>query len=82
MDEADVPAVLRLIEERGIETPIDVNDARYFLSKIDMRPGHAEGMSRWRKSLFLATSRLSSDAADYFHLPRDRTVIMGSRIEF
>jgi KUP system potassium uptake protein len=82
MDEADVPAVLRLIEERGIETPIDVNDARYFLSKIEMRPGHAEGMSRWRKSLFLATSRLSSDAADYFHLPRDRTVIMGSRIEF
>jgi KUP system potassium uptake protein len=82
MDEADVPAVLRLIEERGIEAPIDVNDARYFLSKIDMRPGHAEGMSRWRKGLFLATSRLSSDAADYFHLPRDRTVIMGSRIEF
>jgi KUP system potassium uptake protein len=74
--------VLRLIKEHGIETPIDVDDARYFLSKVDLRPGHAEGMSRWRKGLFLATSRLSSDAADYFRLPRDRTVIMGSRIEF
>jgi KUP system potassium uptake protein len=82
MDEPDVPAVLRLIEEHGIETHIDVGDARYFLSKIEMRPGHAKGMSRWRKRLFLATSRLSSDAADYFRLPRDRTVIMGSRIEF
>jgi KUP system potassium uptake protein len=82
MDEPDVPRVLRLIEEHGVETSIDVNDARYFLSKVDFKPGHAEGMSRWRKRLFLATSRLSSDAADYFHLPRDRTVIMGSRIEF
>ncbi len=38
-------------------------------------------MSRWRKQLFLATARMTADAAEYFHLPRDRTVIMGSRIE-
>ena len=25
--------------------------------------------------------RITADAAEYFHLPRDRTVIMGSRIE-
>jgi KUP system potassium uptake protein len=31
--------------------------------------------------LFLATARLSADAAEYFRLPRERTVIMGSRIE-
>ena len=38
-------------------------------------------MSRWRKSLFLATTHITADAADYFHLPRDRTLIVGSRIE-
>ena len=38
-------------------------------------------MSRWRKRLFLATSRITADAAEYFRLPRDRTVIIGSRIE-
>ena len=38
-------------------------------------------MSRWRKRLFVATARLTADAAEYFRLPRDRTVIMGSRIE-
>ena len=38
-------------------------------------------MSRWRKHLFVATARLTADAAEYFRLPRDRTVIMGSRIE-
>jgi KUP system potassium uptake protein len=38
-------------------------------------------MRRWRKRLFVATSRISADAAEYFRLPRDRTVIMGSRME-
>ena len=37
-------------------------------------------MTRWRKHLFVATSGISADAADYFGLPRDRVVIMGSRI--
>ena len=38
-------------------------------------------MSRWRKRLFLASSHIAADAADYFGLPRERTVIMGSLIE-
>jgi KUP system potassium uptake protein len=37
-------------------------------------------MTRWRKRLFVATSRITADAAEYFGLPPDRTVIMGSRI--
>ena len=37
-------------------------------------------MARWRKQLFFATSRITADAAEYFNLPRDRTVIIGSRI--
>ena len=38
-------------------------------------------MPTWRKNLFIATSRLSTDSAEYFNLPQDRTVIEGSRIE-
>ena len=38
-------------------------------------------MSRWRKHLFLATGKVTADAAEHFGLPRDQTVIMGSRIE-
>jgi KUP system potassium uptake protein len=38
-------------------------------------------MSRWRKRLFIATAQITADAAEYFRLPRERTVIMGSRIE-
>ena len=81
MDEPNVPAVLRLLEKADIECPLEVDEASYFLSTIDLRRGDAPGMSRWRKRLFLATSRITADAAEYFGLPRDRTVIMGARIE-
>jgi KUP system potassium uptake protein len=81
MDQPDVPAVLRQLEKAVLESPIDVSEASYFLSTIDLCRGSSRRLSRWRKTLFLATSRITADAAEYFGLPRDRTVIMGSRIE-
>ncbi|HXY84513.1 MAG TPA: KUP/HAK/KT family potassium transporter [Gaiellaceae bacterium] len=81
MDTPDVPGLLPLICEADIESPLDESDVSYFLSTIDLHRGDAPGMSRWRKQLFLATARITADAAEYFNLPRDRTVIMGSRIE-
>ena len=53
----------------------------YFLSTIALSLGDQPGLSRWRKRLFMATSQITADAADFFELPRDRTVVMGSRIE-
>jgi KUP system potassium uptake protein len=38
-------------------------------------------MARWRKKLFIATSTITADAAEYFHLPRDRTLIIRSAVE-
>ena len=82
MDTPNVPALLPLIREAKLESPLDDGRISYFLSTIEVRRGNTPGMNRWRKRLFVATSRLTADAAEYFRLPRDRTVIMGSRIEF
>ena len=73
--------MLRLAAAAGLECPLEVDEASYFLSTIELRVGDAPGMSRWRKRLFVATSQITADAAEYFGLPRERTVIMGSRIE-
>ncbi len=81
MEDANVPAALALAGEAGLERPIDLDETSYFLSTIEIRMGDAPGMARWRKRLFVATSRLTADAAEYFGLPREATVIMGSRIE-
>jgi len=81
MDQIDVPALLPLIRKADVESPLQESDISYFLSTIALRPGTTPGMSRWRKRLFLATAEITADAADYFRLPRESTVIMGSRIE-
>jgi KUP system potassium uptake protein len=81
MDIPSVPPLLPLIRQAAREGPLDGGKISYFLSTIEIHAGKNPGMSRWRKRLFIATARLTADAAEYFQLPRERTVIMGSRIE-
>jgi KUP system potassium uptake protein len=81
MDTPDVPALLPLINHAEIRGRLEDGQVSYFLSKIDLHMSAQPGLNRWRKRLFLATSRLTADAAEYFVLPRDRTVVMGARID-
>ncbi|MER7250435.1 KUP/HAK/KT family potassium transporter [Kribbella sp. NPDC000426] len=81
MESSDVPAALALLDPAATEGPLDLDNASYFLSKIELRRGKSATMAGWRKQLFLATSHITADAAEYFGLPRDRTVIIGSHIE-
>jgi KUP system potassium uptake protein len=81
MERPNVPAVLRLIDPAETEGPIDLDNASYFLSKLDLCPGPVPTMAAWRKRLFVATSYITADAAAYFGLPLERTVIIGERIE-
>ncbi len=80
-DDIDVPALLPLVRKADVESPLQESEISFFLSTIAIRPGTTPGMSRWRKRLFIATAQITADAAEYFRLPRERTVIMGSRIE-
>jgi KUP system potassium uptake protein len=90
MQQADVPSVLAAIPDESFESPIDFENASYFLSTIDIEiergdgdqrtAKRASGMPRWRRRLFVAIAGLTADAAEYFNLPRGRTVIIGSRI--
>ena len=77
----DVPRLLKLAEERGIEGEIDCDGAVYFLSQISIVPGAHHGLQRWRKHLFIALARNASSPVDYFKLPRERTISIGSQIE-
>jgi KUP system potassium uptake protein len=81
-EEFDVPATLRLIDQAGVESPLEVNEAFFFLSKVELQVSDKPGMSRLRKQLFLATSLISAEPAEYFRLPPARTVILGAQIEF
>lgn len=81
METPDVPSALALLDPATTEGPLQLDEASYFLSKIELRRGKAPVMAPWRKRLFIATSYITADAAEYFGLPRDQTVIMGAHIE-
>jgi KUP system potassium uptake protein len=81
MERPDVPAALRLVDPAVIDGPIDIDNASYFLSKVDLFAGTEPSMAPWRKRLFIAISHMTGDVAGYFGLPLDRTVVVGARIE-
>ncbi|MGI8622008.1 MAG: potassium transporter Kup [Solirubrobacteraceae bacterium] len=80
-DDIRVPEVLRLCAADGLERPIDVEGASFFLSRMTIVPTRDKGMARWRKRLFVGMARNASDATEYFALPVDSVVTMGSHIE-
>jgi KUP system potassium uptake protein len=81
METPNVPRTLQLLEPEETEGQISVDEASFFLSKIELAKGDEPTMARWRKRLFIATSYVTADAAEYFGLPLERTVVMGERIE-
>jgi KUP system potassium uptake protein len=81
----DVPKALARALENA-EVDVDLDDASWFLSTIEVRRGSSDRpkqitLPRWRRALFTATAHMTTDAARAFELPRDRTVVMGARIE-
>jgi KUP system potassium uptake protein len=81
-DDMNVPRLLRLSVKRGLETEVDLDNPTYYLSQITIIPSdEAEGLARWRKKLFVAISRNSASPVEYFRLPGNRVVTMGSHIE-
>ena len=78
----DVPALIRQIAEAEVESPVDVRNASFYLSRVELLAGDGSGMRRWRKRLFLATALIAAEPANYFRLPRERTITIGAEIEF
>ncbi len=80
-DPPDVPRLLDLAREQGIEGDVDPATAVYFLSQVSIVPTGEPGMWGWRKRLFVALARNAASPVDYFKLPGDRTISVGSQID-
>ncbi len=80
-DEQDIPATLRQARKRGGELDVDPATATYFLSRVTLHRGDSRAMPRWRKRLFIGLAHNAANPAEYFHLPDDRTVVVGNHLE-
>jgi KUP system potassium uptake protein len=80
-DPTDVPHALLSARARAFD--IDPMRTSYFLSRETVVPVIRDGaaMAPWRERLFAAMVRNAGDAADYFNLPTNRVIELGTRVE-
>jgi KUP system potassium uptake protein len=56
-------------------------EVSYFLGRERLIPSDHPGMALWREHLFGAMSSNARNATDFFQLPTDRVVELGSQVE-
>jgi len=79
MDTPDVPQALTLAEAQGLKVP--AFETSYFLSRETVVPTPGIGMAGWRERMFAALSRNARSAAEYFRLPDNTVVELGTRVQ-
>ena len=79
MDEPDIPKALEQCSGQGLG--IDQGAISYFLSREIVVPTPGSGMAHWRESLFATMSRNAGSVADFFRLPHNCVVELGTRVQ-
>jgi KUP system potassium uptake protein len=80
-DSQDVPKALLWAQGKLPEADLDPDDARYFLSSLRLSPADVPRLKTWRKQLFLWLAHSAANRTSVFHLPPERTIIMGGQLE-
>ena len=79
MDTPDVPEALALAAHHGLAAPSF--ETTYSLSRETVVPTPGSGMARWREMLFAAMSRNASGIIEFFRLPDNAVVELGTRVQ-
>ena len=79
METPDVPKALELGEAHGLKIP--PFETSYFLSRETVVPKPGPGMMQWRERLFAAMSRNAGSVAEFFRLPDNTVVELGTRVQ-
>ncbi|WP_375426876.1 potassium transporter Kup [uncultured Sphingomonas sp.] len=79
MDQIDVPAALRKVHECGAD--FRMVDTSFFLSRQTLLASERPGMAIWRERLFAWMLRNAESAMEFFRLPPNRVVELGSQVE-
>ena len=80
METPDVGLALELCGPSGLQ--LEPMDVTYFLSREKIVPSlHAEGIALWRNKVFAAMARNAGDITDFFNIPTNRVVELGTRVQ-
>lgn len=79
MQEADVPAALKRVHGCGAD--FKMMETSFFLARQTLLPSARPGMMIWREKLFAWMLRNAESAMEFFRLPTNRVVELGSQVE-
>jgi KUP system potassium uptake protein len=79
LEETDVPAALKKVETCG--EPFEMMKTSFFLSRQTLIASAKPGMAIWREKLFSWMLRNAASAMEFFRLPTNRVVELGSQVE-
>ncbi|MBL8539133.1 MAG: potassium transporter Kup [Betaproteobacteria bacterium] len=79
MEAPNVPAALECC--RSSEFPVDLRQVSFFVSRETILPSLQPGIAVWREKLFALMSRNAQNATDFFRIPTENVVELGTQVE-
>ncbi|MBN8473415.1 potassium transporter Kup [Sulfuritalea sp.] len=79
-DDPNIPLALELCAMHGM-APIEMMETSFFLGRETIVPNRVPAMTLWRQVLFMWMFRNADTATDFFKLPTNRVVELGTQVE-
>lgn len=78
-DEPDLPKMLEHAEAHGLE--FHMMETSFFIARQTLLPRPGGGMALWREHIFAGMFRNARSAADYYQIPPNRVIELGTQVE-
>lgn len=78
-NEPDIPAALALAKDHGLE--FEMMETSFFIARQTVVANPTRGMALWRERIFVTMSRHARGAADYYQIPSNRVIELGTKVE-
>ena len=79
MEDPDALHVLKLLGQRGLR--LELEETTFFLGKSTIARAEHRGLFTWRREVFRWMQRNAPSAAEYFKLPPDRVIELGTQLK-
>ncbi len=78
METPRIPGAIAMLRKAGHK--FDIMTTSFFLGRRTLKTSPKSGMPAWQDRLFIALSKQSANATDFFAIPSDRVVELGAQV--
>ena len=79
METPDIPSALARLSSHGLK--LELLTTSFFVSRRAIRPSLHSLMPFWQDKLFVSLAKSASDATEFFQIPAERVVEVGTQVD-